>query len=301
MGCEEEVLKIKKKLDKMTSTDGDQSQALDILKVLQGLPINFQVLSKTRIGMTVNALRKASTDEEVISTAKQLIKNWKKFVPDKKDDDEKEGKEEKKKEKEDKKESKSSSNSSSNSNGSSSGGSSKPASFPPSAPPTTDSLRLKCREMLSNALKLSEMPDGVVDTPESLAEKIEEAIYQEFRNTDLGYKNRLRSRVYNLKDSKNPQLRENVLRGAISPKRLATMSSEDMASDDMKALREKFTKEGIDDHQLAVAQGTKTDLLKCGKCGHRDCTYNQMQTRSSDEPMTTFVLCNHCGNRWKFC
>lgn len=49
-----------------------------------------------------------------------------------------------------------------------------------------------------------------------------------------------------------------------------------MASDEMKALREKFTKEGIDDHQLAVAQGTKTDLLKCGKCGQRDCTYNQV-------------------------
>lgn len=43
----------------------------------------LQVLSKTRIGMTVNALRKASSDEEVISTAKQLIKNWKKFVPGK--------------------------------------------------------------------------------------------------------------------------------------------------------------------------------------------------------------------------
>lgn len=73
---------------------------------------------------------------------------------------------------------------------------------------------------------VAEIPDGVVDTPESLAEKIEEAIYQEFRNTDAAYKNRLRSRVYNLKDSKNPQLRENVLRGVIAPKKLATMSSE---------------------------------------------------------------------------
>lgn len=27
----------------------------------------------------------------------------------------------------------------------------------------------------------------------------------------------------------------------------------------------------------------------------------QLQTRSSDEPMTTFVFCNDCGNRWKFC
>lgn len=25
----------------------------------------------------------------------------------------------------------------------------------------------------------------------------------------------------------------------------------------------------------------------------------QVQTRSSDEPMTTFVVCNECGNRWK--
>lgn len=25
----------------------------------------------------------------------------------------------------------------------------------------------------------------------------------------------------------------------------------------------------------------------------------QLQTRSADEPMTTFVLCNECGNRWK--
>ncbi len=25
----------------------------------------------------------------------------------------------------------------------------------------------------------------------------------------------------------------------------------------------------------------------------------QVQTRSADEPMTTFVLCNECGNRWK--
>ena len=26
---------------------------------------------------------------------------------------------------------------------------------------------------------------------------------------------------------------------------------------------------------------------------------SQVQTRSADEPMTTFVFCNECGNRWK--
>ena len=40
--------------------------------------LNFEYLS--RIGMTVNALRKSSSDEEVITLAKSLIKTWKKLL-----------------------------------------------------------------------------------------------------------------------------------------------------------------------------------------------------------------------------
>ena len=39
--------------------------------------------------------------------------------------------------------------------------------------------------------------------------------------------------------------------------------------------------------------------FKCGRCKNRKCTYYQKQTRSADEPMTTFVTCTVCGNRWK--
>jgi transcription elongation factor S-II len=42
-----------------------------------------------------------------------------------------------------------------------------------------------------------------------------------------------------------------------------------------------------------------TDTFKCGKCHSRDCTYYQMQTRSADEPMTTFVTCIQCDHKWK--
>jgi len=55
-------------------------QAHDLLKVLQDLPINLNVLTKTRIGMTVNAIRKKSKEDQVITLAKALIKNWKKFI-----------------------------------------------------------------------------------------------------------------------------------------------------------------------------------------------------------------------------
>lgn len=93
----------------------------------------------------------------------------------------------------------------------------------------------------------------------------------------------------------------NLLVGILSADRLSKMTSEEMANDDVKKQREKFVKEGIDSAQLAKVEGTTTDMLKCGKCKKTNCTYNQIQTRSADEPMTTFVLCNECGNRWKFC
>lgn len=51
-------------------------------------------------------------------------------------------------------------------------------------------------------------------------------IFQEFKSTDIKYKTRLRSRISNLKDQKNPDLRRNVLCGNISPHRIASMTAE---------------------------------------------------------------------------
>jgi transcription elongation factor S-II len=44
-----------------------------------------------------------------------------------------------------------------------------------------------------------------------------------------------------------------------------------------------------------------SNMFKCGRCKKNNCTYFQLQTRSADEPMTTFVTCLECNNRWKFC
>lgn len=40
----------------------------------------FTCLQDTRIGMSVNGIRKHCTDEDVVSLAKILIKNWKKLL-----------------------------------------------------------------------------------------------------------------------------------------------------------------------------------------------------------------------------
>uniref|UniRef100_A0A7E4UNI4 Transcription elongation factor n=1 Tax=Panagrellus redivivus TaxID=6233 RepID=A0A7E4UNI4_PANRE len=164
----------------------------------------------------------------------------------------------------------------------------------------SDETRSRNVTVLATSLKSAALPDGS-QHPDDLAIHIEYAIYEVFNDTSKEYMAAIRSRVFNLRDKKNPALRENILTGQLAPERFARMTADEMASDEMKNLREAFTKEGINEHQMAVTEGTPTDMFKCGKCHQNNCTYNQLQTRSADEPMTTFVFCRSCGNRWKFC
>ena len=48
MSSEDEVISIRKKLEKMTEEDSDQSQALDMLKSLGNLDVNLKILTSTR-------------------------------------------------------------------------------------------------------------------------------------------------------------------------------------------------------------------------------------------------------------
>ncbi|XP_034144836.1 transcription elongation factor A protein 3 isoform X2 [Esox lucius] len=166
---------------------------------------------------------------------------------------------------------------------------------------TGETIRDKCIEMLAAALRTDDNYKEFGTNCDSMAAEIEDHIYKEMGATDMKYKNRVRSRISNLKDPKNPGLRRNVLAGGIELGHFAVMSAEEMASDELKQLRNHLTKEAIREHQLSKTSGTISDLFQCSKCKKKNCTYNQVQTRSADEPMTTFVLCNECGNRWKFC
>lgn len=307
--------------------------AKDLIIALGKLPVSLETLTKTRIGMTVNNLRKAvkDLDEETSTMAKELIKKWKKLI-DNKDKDSSStvngnvsspsnsskanGNSKDKSEKD----SNSSASSSGNKNTvnntlkkpstpSTTTNSSSKAVPIPSSDPSVNEIRSKCREMIANALSLSlpenmiqdDMDIGEFGDPNQLADEIESCIYKEFKNTEFKYKNRVRSRVSNLRDNRNPDLRLNVLRGIISTERIAKMEATEMASAEMKQLRDKITQEMIQEHQMSLTGGTQTDLIKCPKCRKSNCTYNQVQTRSADEPMTTFCLCNECGKRWKFC
>jgi transcription elongation factor S-II len=60
----------------------------------------------------------------------------------------------------------------------------------------------------------------------------------------------------------------------------------------------RWAKELEKQRVIEEAYNTKkvTDIYKCRKCGDRKSSTTQMQTRSADEPITTFVTCLTCYN-----
>ncbi len=87
----------------------------------------------------------------------------------------------------------------------------------------------------------------------------------------------------------------------LRPQVLLEMRTEDMASDARRSGNQRIRAHALREAERGLATQATTDQFQCGKCKQRKCQYYQMQTRSADEPMTTFVTCTVCGNRWKFC
>ncbi|QCE15384.1 transcription elongation factor S-II [Vigna unguiculata] len=171
-----------------------------------------------------------------------------------------------------------------------------------------DATRDKIRELLHEALsKVSgEADEDLVEIvnatdPIRVAVTVESVLFEKWGPSNGAQKVKYRSLMFNLKDSNNPDFRRKVLLGVVEPEQLINMSSSEMASEQRKQENQKITEKALFECERGMQPKATTDQFKCGRCGQRKCTYYQMQTRSADEPMTTYVTCVVCNNRWKFC
>tara|TARA_Y100000389_G_C17463214_1_gene523363 strand:+ start:3339 stop:3851 length:513 start_codon:yes stop_codon:yes gene_type:complete len=109
------------------------------------------------------------------------------------------------------------------------------------------------------------------------------------------YIDRLRTIIVNLKKNKN--LLKDIREKKIRAHKLAFMSHQEMLPERWEELINK--KKIRDQHRYTPKLDANTDNFTCRKCKSTRCSYYQLQTRSADEPMTTFVTCIDCGSRWK--
>jgi transcription elongation factor S-II len=131
------------------------------------------------------------------------------------------------------------------------------------------------------------------------AMEVEQAAYTEYGGETNEYKKKLRSLFQNLKNTSNRELGPRVMSGEIPASRFVIMTHEELKSVERRKEDEKLEKENLLKAQVPMAQKSVSDALKCGKCNKKEVSYSQAQTRSADEPMTTFCECENCGHRWK--
>ena len=114
------------------------------------------------------------------------------------------------------------------------------------------------------------------------------------------YKQSFRSVISNLHPKspvKNPRLLHRVIGGEFELSAIPFMTPYEMYPEKWFELKDKLMQ-----REQKILEGNKsraTDQFKCRRCGKRECTYYELQTRSADEPMTIFIMCLNCGKEWR--
>ena len=95
----------------------------------------------------------------------------------------------------------------------------------------------------------------------------------------------------------NPEIIEKIKTGVFISKDMAFKTNQELYPEKWdKIIEDK--KARLENKYFPKIEAS-TDNFNCRKCKSNQCTYYQLQTRSADEPMTTYVTCINCGNRWK--
>jgi transcription elongation factor S-II len=154
-------------------------------------------------------------------------------------------------------------------------------------------IKQKLNEILKDEKNSNNMEKGIFNY--SLKEADRHKIVKKWDNKHFVqiYVDRLRSIVLNL----NAEIVQHINDGTIKPHIVAFMTHQELAPEKWAELIDAKSKRDKNKFETNIAAAT--DTFTCRKCKGNQCTYYQMQTRSADEPMTTFVTCIPCGNRWK--
>ena len=97
-----------------------------------------------------------------------------------------------------------------------------------------------------------------------------------------------------------PQLVQRIKTKEVEARNLALLTAEQLwPNGPIARAAFKLKQRELEMEKLIMKDDDYNGMFKCGKCKSKKTTYYQMQTRSADEPMTTFVTCMECANRWK--
>jgi DNA-directed RNA polymerase subunit M/transcription elongation factor TFIIS len=95
----------------------------------------------------------------------------------------------------------------------------------------------------------------------------------------------------------NTRLKGLVIEHKVDLLTLANMSYQELWPENWQAIKDEQIK--LEQMRKDAIKSKATDIFKCPRCAKRNSIYFELQTRSSDEPMTQFITCQECGLHWK--
>ena len=170
--------------------------------------------------------------------------------------------------------------------------------------PTTAYREKVCKELeLEFSRVANEADEGCVKPNVMACDPVRVAASKSAMFKKIGWSNgikkaKYRSVVFNLNDPENPDLRRKVLLGQIKLEVLVTMYVVEMASQKMQRESIQIQLKSLSRclHDANLKEKASTNMFQCSWCWKRKCICYQLQTRSADEPMTTYVTCVNCNN-----
>ena len=101
--------------------------------------------------------------------------------------------------------------------------------------------------------------------------------------------------IFNVLKDKEISLLKAIKEGVIEVSKIAFMKPDELNPDKYtQILKRKKTEEDKKNNQAT------STVYTCKKCKANKCQVTQRQTRSADEPATTFVTCMECGYEFSF-
>lgn len=149
-------------------------------------------------------------------------------------------------------------------------------------------------KIIDNKIKATNIERSIYN--KTIDESIEKTIIKKWTNylfVQL-YLDRLKY-VYFILQNKN--IVNKINEGTIKSYEIAYKSHQDLYPEKWESQIEN-KKQRIENKYFPKIEAS-TDAYTCRKCKTNRCTYYQVQIRSADEPMTTFVTCVDCGTRWR--
>jgi transcription elongation factor S-II len=129
--------------------------------------------------------------------------------------------------------------------------------------------------------------------------EVEQAGFKAYKGDGPEYRKKMRSLFQNLKGKSNAELGRSIMSGAISADRFVVMTTKELMSAEQRKTDAQLEEENMKKAQVPIAERSISDTIECISCRKKTVSYSQAQTRSADEPMTTFCSCVSCGKNWK--